>query len=197
MFPARNGFPCPILLSCISPSTSFPWKQSPSASLSPPTCISYFFQSPYNSSILSICVHAFLPPSFICFTSPALSTLPGIWRCLIFRMRVRANKWMQYDWLWFGVGNSGLSLWIFSMCIWSVSFCPSFGLILTVPVPPYCFLVASPTTLSLAGFGSSPGASIVCHHTLSAPLYHILLCRDEQRFTVAALQLAAVRIKTH
>lgn len=83
------------------------------------------------------------------------------------------------------------------MYLCSVSFYTSFGPNLTVPVPPDYFLVALPTASVSRWIWLSPGVSLICHHTLAAPLYHILLGRAERRFTVAALPLAAVRIKTH
>lgn len=48
------------------------------------------------------------------------------------------------------------------------SFSICFGPILTVPAPPGCFLVALPKASVSHRIQLSPGASIICHHTLSA-----------------------------
>lgn len=68
-----------------------------------------------------------------------------------------------------------ISLSFFYVHLECVSFYTSFGPILTLPIPSYCFLVALPIASVSSLIWLSFGASIICHHTLSILLYHISL----------------------
>lgn len=64
---------------------------------------------------------------------------------------------------------------IFNVHCECVSFYTSFDPILTLPVPPDCFIVALPVASVSSRIWLSPGASIICHHALSTLLYPISL----------------------
>lgn len=87
------------------------------------------------------------------------------------------NKWINATQLTLGCYGQHwvISLHSFYVHLACVSFCICFGPILTVPVPPDRFLVAFPKASVSHRIWLSPGASIICRHTLSAPLDHIFL----------------------